>query len=109
MESIVRARLVSAGLPRPECNPTIVLPNGAVVRPDMVWWNYMFILEYNGNYHHTPEQARLDEIRRQMLVDIGFRVMLINSDDIWPRDRLVERIRAALGTNADVSAPGRDS
>lgn len=93
MESKVRVRLIRAGLPRPECNPTLVLSSGRVVRPDMLWRDQKFIAEYNGGYHHTEAQFRADESRLSDLRYDGYEVIVINRDDLGSLGEVAGRIR----------------
>ena len=56
-ESLARAHLVLAGVPRPECNADIIENGEWLARADMRWRKAKLIVEYDGAVHLGEESA----------------------------------------------------
>lgn len=96
-ESRLRVIIVTAGLPVPEVNHSLVdSVTGKRVRPDFLFRAYRVILEYQGDYHRTREQWRRDMTRRSRLEAEGWRVVELNADDLKDPEELVRRILMLL-------------
>lgn len=79
---------------KPELNPEIELPHEArlilrqdKVKPDMLWQdakrNLKLVVEYDGEYHNDPAQARKDEMRRAVLETMGYTVVAVKKHLIY--------------------------
>ena len=95
-ESLVRAHLVLAGLPRPQCNLDIVVDGEWLARADLAWPEARLIVEYDGLVHLEERQRRYDASRRNLLQAHGWRVITITADDLRRPWLLVNQVRAAL-------------
>jgi hypothetical protein len=96
-ESIVRAHLLLAGLPRPVCNLDIVEDGEWLARADLAWPERRLIVEYDGLVHLDETQRRRDAARRNLLQARGWRVITLTADDLRRPWLLVAQVRAALG------------
>jgi very-short-patch-repair endonuclease len=56
----------------------------------------MVLLEYQGDYHRTPEQFRADMTRLSRLEADGWYVFQINADDLKNPEELVARLHRVL-------------
>jgi hypothetical protein len=74
-ESVIRVRLIRAGLPRPEPQYPISLPGGITLHPDLAWPKFRVALEYDGAYHADPSHLELDRRRLNLLVGAGWVVL----------------------------------
>jgi hypothetical protein len=75
-ESVLRVRLVRAGLPRPVPQHPVRLPGGVVYHPDLPWPEYQVALEYDGQrFHSTAEQLHRDRRRLNQLVAAGWIIL----------------------------------
>lgn len=99
-ESMVRAILVAAGLPRPACNVDIYDGNRFVARVDMIYRGTKLIIEYDGDYHNDPKQWSKDQVRRAELESLGYRVTVVTARDFDDPEQLIARIRRLLSTDA---------
>jgi hypothetical protein len=96
-ESVLRVRLVVAGLPKPIAQLAIVLPNGVTLHPDLAWEDYRVAAEYDGLWHGDAEQFHRDRRRLNLLVASGWLVLHVTSQRMrtdFPG--VVREIRAAL-------------
>jgi hypothetical protein len=78
-ESVLRVRLVLAGLPRPV--PQFDVRIGAVtLHPDLAWPEYKLALEYDGAWHAAAERLHLDRRRLNLLATEGWLVLHATSE-----------------------------
>lgn len=98
-ESQLRVRLVLAGVPRPVPQYVIPLPNGRTYRVDLAWPEYRVAIEYDGQWHGSPEQFHADRRRLNQLVAAGWIVLHVTSQRLH-RDfaGVLREVRAALRT-----------
>lgn len=98
-ESQLRVRLVSAGLPRPVPQYEILLPNGRTYRVDLAWPECRIAIEYDGQWHGSPDQFHADRRRLNQLAAAGWIVLHVTSQRLY-RDfaGVLREIRAALRT-----------
>ena len=96
-ESVLRVRLVRAGLPKPVVQLAIVLPNGITLHPDLAWEEYRVAAEYDGLWHGDADQFHRDRRRLNLLVASGWLVLHVTSQRMRTDFAGVAReIRAAL-------------
>lgn len=95
-ESLVRAHLVLARLPRPACNLDIVGDEGWIARVDLAWPAHRLIVEYDGIVHLPDRQRRYDATRRNLLQRAGWQVIVLTADDLRRPWAMVELVRSAL-------------
>ena len=95
-ESVVRLRLLRAGLPKPELQHPI--PVGQyTVHADMAWPEARTVLEYEGRQHAEQSQFGLDIDRYSALAALGWLVLRAGRADLAGRsDRLIGRVRSTL-------------
>lgn len=98
METRLRLALVTAGLPEPEVNYFIALPDGRTAHLDLAYPARRLALEYDGEQHRTDaRQYRIDIDRLWAIEAAGWRVIRINSNHMSGGAAVaVARIRAAL-------------
>lgn len=97
-ETLLRLLLVRAGLPEPTLNAPVVLLDGGLVSPDLAWPEYRVVIEYDGRWHDEPGQRAADSERHERLVDAGWLVVRVRSDDLFDRaSAVVARIVSRLG------------
>jgi very-short-patch-repair endonuclease len=98
-ESRLRARLMLAGLPRPQTQVSVFDRSGRfVARVDLAWPELKVAVEYDGLWHAgSPEQIHADRKRLNALVGLGWTVLHVTHarlrDDF---DAVVREIRSAL-------------
>ncbi|WP_448810598.1 endonuclease domain-containing protein [Agromyces bauzanensis] len=103
-ESLLRLRMLRHGLPEPQLNHPVpeCRHDGRVPHVDFAYPDYRVAIEYEGDYHRTPEQFRRHISRHERLQDAGWIVIRAAADDV-PDDpaapravELVERIELRL-------------
>jgi len=103
-ESLLRLRMLRHGLPEPQLHHPVpeCLVDGHVPHVDFAYPEYRVAIEYEGDYHRSPEQFRRDIRRYERLQDAGWIVIRAAADDV-PDDpaalqaaELVERIERRL-------------
>lgn len=101
MESMLRWHLLAGGLPRPECNTTILIPDHSPIRVDLLYREAGLVVEYQGAYHFRDiRQAQRDEHRRRILEKAGFQVIAVVSQDL----RAIEGVVAHVAQSIDQRA-----
>jgi very-short-patch-repair endonuclease len=95
-ESVLRVRLILAGLPRPIAQHAVRV-GSVVLHPDLAWPEYHVAIEYDGVWHADAAQLRRDRRRLNLLVASGWIVLHVTSDRLW-RDfgGLTTEVRATL-------------
>jgi hypothetical protein len=98
MESEARLAMIDGGLPIPELQYEVVDGNGEPRRLDFAWPKQRVAVEYDGlDWHSDPEAMKRDRRRQLALMDIGWVVIAIVSDDVRHRSwDFVGRIDAQL-------------
>ncbi len=96
-EALVLPRLVSAGLPRPICNETLVVGEERLM-VDFLWKAQRVVVETDGaGTHETPIAFQRDRRRDQILVSAGYRVARATWGQIRDElDAVVQRIARTL-------------
>ena len=87
-ESLLRLRIVRAGLPEPRLNFVVVDPRLEGYEPmvDFAFPEFRIAIEYEGDHHRTPAQFRRDIRRYERLQDIGWAIVRVNGDDVPETD-----------------------
>lgn len=93
-ESVLRAVVVFAGLPKPDLNVEIMI-NGRTIIADLAWLIWRLIAEYEGGHHQTD--------RRQYLIDID-RYGLIRTTDLTYLQFTKEQARNLIAVSQKVYA-----
>lgn len=95
-ESRARATLVSGGIDTPLCNVDIIDHGDWLARADMAWLAEKVIVEYDGRVHEDEAQRRKDALRRNLLQDRGWIVIVFTAADLRHPERMVALVRSAL-------------
>ncbi len=95
-ESCARCVLVQRGVPKPECNIDLIVGGEWLARPDMVWRRERVIAEYDGIVHLPEVQRRKDALRRNLLQDAGWKVIVFTAQDLKDPERMVALVNSAL-------------
>jgi hypothetical protein len=111
LELRVEQAILAAGLPRPERQAPIALPDGSTVHPDFFWPIEREALEIDHiTWHGGKLDLTYDKWRDRQLRRVGVNVTRVTEDDV-ERDLpgLITDLRAILGTNSRaVAAKGVD-
>jgi hypothetical protein len=107
-ESRVRALIIEAGLPMPVPNQRILDEHGGFVAiGDLVYDEWLIVIEYDGAHHRDPLRQAKDATRRTRLREIGFYVVELTADDVrWPQ-RAVQKVRRALESRGALTPSAR--
>ncbi len=96
-ETLLRLRIVDAGLPEPAVQLPVKTAVG-VLHSDLGYERQRLLIEYQGDEHRTSRSRwRSDLTRVQLFQDAGYDVMLVGADDLVPDpSALLARIARAL-------------
>jgi very-short-patch-repair endonuclease len=99
MESLVRARLLAAGLPKPEVNVVLHHDDGRyLATPDLLYRAAGVAIEYEGAHHLQRGQFEHDVARDRSYAEAGIRVVRVSARDVLVLHReLTDHIAALLG------------
>ena len=103
-ESLARAHLVLAGIPRPQCNLNVVVDGRWIARVDLAWPDARVIVEYDGIVHLENQQRLRDAERRNALHASGWRVITFTSADLtrpWLMAHMVAEALAQSPSHAE--------
>lgn len=95
-ESLVRAHLLLAGLPRPVCNLDVIVDGEWLARADLAWPGHRVIVEYDGLVHLAERQRRHDAARRNLLQDAGWLVIVFTASDLAHPASMANLVRSTL-------------
>lgn len=95
-ESLARAHLVLAGVPRPVCNLDIHANGVWVARVDMCWPDHRVIVEYDGAVHLQESVRRRDARRRNQLLAAGWLVITFTAQDLRQPWLMATQVKKAL-------------
>ena len=94
-------------LGHPELNPELDLDQEereiirrGKVKPDMLWRNEHLVVEYDGEYHDDPMQARYDALRKTILEGKGFTVIQVKRYQLYNPlafDKFASTLASLLG------------
>ncbi|WP_284225870.1 PDDEXK family nuclease [Mycobacterium antarcticum] len=92
MESESRLMMIDGGLPMPELQYEVIDRSGRLWRLDFAWPDAKVAVEYDGfDFHSDPDALRRDRQKRAALLELGWTVISIVSDDV--RRRSYETVR----------------
>jgi hypothetical protein len=84
-ESLLRIKILGAGLPAPEANMPIFDELGEYIScPDLRYRKAKIAIEYEGAHHREAEQFRRDAARDQLLAGLGWVTLRATSRDLRP-------------------------
>lgn len=97
-ESDVRWIIIATGLPVPEPNVEILNEAGIrVAKGDLVYSRERIIVEHDGWHHERDaEQRQRDHLRRELLESLGWKVIVITTEDFKDEAQIAWRIYNAL-------------
>jgi very-short-patch-repair endonuclease len=97
-ETLLRLIVVRAGFPEPEINGAIFNRFGALMaHGDLVYRQYLTILEYDGGQHRTDDvQFSIDIVRLDDLMEEKWRVIRVDKHLMRQRATLLGKIATAL-------------
>ena len=96
-ESRLRVLLTRARISGFRSNHEVTV-RGRRFRIDLAFPDIKVAIEYQGDYHRSPEQWRRDMTRRSILASDGWFVIELNADDLRDPVELVARIRHVLAS-----------
>jgi hypothetical protein len=99
-ESLTRYELLTRGVRAPECNVDIVVDGEWLARADLLWRAERVIVEYDGRVHITEEQRQYDAVRRNLLQEAGFLVIVLTARDLRHPAQMAQTVRAALAARS---------
>jgi hypothetical protein len=101
-ESLLRMKLLDAGLPPPRVNVDVFDDLGGwIARPDLSYEGAKIAIEYEGVHHLNPDQYRRDTQRDQLMAGLGWVVLRATARDLRPgSSTLIDSIRALLAARS---------
>jgi hypothetical protein len=91
-----------AGLPDPEVNAPMTLPDGTPVRIDFLWRDRRLAVETDGGpYHRTPQSRERDTKRDHLLREAGYDPVRFTDRQVEREPHWVARTLLALASRAD--------
>lgn len=106
-ESMLRIKILDAGLPAPEVNTPIFDELGEYIScPDLRYRKAKVAIEYEGAHHREVEQFRRDTARDQLLAGLGWVTLRATSRDLRPTSStLTDSIRTLLAAREYLDRP----
>lgn len=97
-----------AGLPEPEVNAWMTLPDGTPAKIDFLWREQRLAVETDGHAFHRTRQSRERDARRDQLLRIaGFEPVRFTGRQVAREREWVKRALLALACRADDERSGR--
>jgi Transcriptional regulator, AbiEi antitoxin/Protein of unknown function (DUF559) len=97
-----------AGLPDPETNAPMILPDGTAIRVDFLWRKWRLAVETDGHAFHRTRQSRERDARRDQLLRLaGFEPLRFTGRQVSQEPGWVRRTLVALASRADGERSGR--
>ena len=106
-ETRLRLCLVLAGLPEPDCNLTVMVGDLPLGKPDLSYWKYRVLLEYEGDHHRTDRnQWNVDILRFEEFSAEGWESIRVTAVRMRrPRDLVLRVHRALVARGYEGPAP----
>jgi hypothetical protein len=103
METRLRLCLVTAGLPEPTVQHTVLDSRGHfVARLDLAYARLRIGIEYDGDHHRDRDTFRRDAVRLNRLRLLGWTILRFTVDDVLRNpERLIAQVSTALKIAAD--------
>lgn len=95
-ESMLRLRVVRAGLPAPEPQLEVWHRGRFIARVDLGWREAKVALEYDGAWHANPGRLGPDRKRLNDLVAAGWTVIHVTAADLRDLSAILTQVRQAL-------------
>ena len=109
-ELILEGALVAAGVPRPQRQWPVTLPNGKDVHPDLAWPDLRLAIEVDHvTWHGGRLDSTYDKWRDRQLRLLGWEVDRVTDEDIRRRRATTVREVAALHRRRAVEQLGSES
>ncbi len=102
-ETFTRLALTRGGLPDPELNHPVVVRGRRIAVLDLAYPDHRVGIEYQSDFHTTPQRYRADLARLERLADLGWLMVQVTARDLaTPASRaaLVRRVAARLASRA---------
>ncbi len=99
-ESMLRLRVIRAGLPPPEPQLEVWHQGRFVARVDLGWRTAKVALEYDGAWHGDPGQLAGDRKRLNALIAAGWTVIHVTAADMRDLSAILAQVRKALAAAA---------
>ncbi|MFF1571213.1 hypothetical protein ACFVWR_00570 [Leifsonia sp. NPDC058292] len=80
-ESRLRLALTAAGLPEPALNHPVTDSGRTLAMIDLAYPQHRVAVEYLGDHHRTERETYRADIRRELLVQLGWNVILVTAAD----------------------------
>ena len=105
MESVLRFKIVAAGIREPDIAVTVTCPSGREARLDLAYRDERVALEYDGyEFHANKQQWQRDIHRTRDLQQAGWHVIRVTAGDIYPNaDRFLGYLRRVLRSRSDLA------
>jgi hypothetical protein len=95
-ESLTRTALISGGVPAPRCNADVIWRGGWLARVDLLWDEQKVVVEFDGIAHLTEERRRSDAVRRNLLQEAGYLVIVFTARDLKHPEAMCATVMTAL-------------
>lgn len=95
-ESWTRVALVTGGIRRPRCNVDVVVAGTWLARVDLLWEPERVVVEYDGHVHLPEGRRRKDALRRNLLQEGRYDVLVFTAADLRHPERMCALVRSAL-------------
>ncbi|HET7722464.1 MAG TPA: hypothetical protein VFK43_21040 [Acidimicrobiales bacterium] len=91
------AELKSAGLPRPQTQFVVFLPDGRRAVLDYAFPDWLLALEADSYRHHSSRTDwGRDQVRNRCLTAIGWRILPVTWDDLAEPGEMLDAVRRGL-------------
>jgi hypothetical protein len=95
-ESVLRVRLILAGLPEPVPQYEVFNDRRFIARVDLGWPAAKVAVEYDGAWHAAPGQLAHDRRRLNALVAAGWTVIHVTAADLTDLSSVITQLREEL-------------
>lgn len=99
-ESVLRVRLILAGLPAPVPQHEVWLDGQFIARLDLAWPEAKVAVEYDGAWHAASGQLGRDRRRLNALIASGWTVIHVTAADMHALTGVIDQLRVLLRHSA---------